>query len=285
MAKNFEESALACLSFLGIDMIELPRWNCCGTVHSLTCDDLIHQLAPIRNLIRVKEQNDKSVVTLCSMCYNTLKRANRLVKKDEEKLNKINDFMYRESVKYDGTIKVLHLLEIFANELGYSKIAKKIKIPLKGFKIAPYYGCLLLRPSEVGLDDPENPVVLRDFLESLGAEVINYPYETECCGSYHTVTNVGLVVERAYSILNSAIDQGAEALVLSCPLCDFNLDKRQKDVKEKFPNFESIPVFYFTQLLALSLGLDEKACRFELHFVDPRPLLKSKHLIAEIKNE
>lgn len=285
MAKNFEESALACLSSLGIDMIELPRWNCCGAVYSLTCDDLIHQVAPIRNLIRVKEQNDKSVVTLCSMCYNTLKRANKLVKEDEEKLNKINDFMYRENVRYDGTVEVLHLLEIFANEVGYSEIAKKIRTPLKGFKIAPYYGCLLLRPPEVGLDDPENPVILRDFLESLGAEVINYPYETECCGSYHTVANIELVVERAYNILNSAIDQGAEALVLSCPLCDFNLDNRQKEIKEKFSDFKSIPVFYFTQLLALSLGLEEKVCRFELHFVDPRPLLKGKRLIAETKNE
>jgi len=279
-AKNFEESALASLSFLGIDVVELPRWNCCGTVYSLTDDDLMHQIAPVRNLIRVKEQKDTRVVTLCSMCYNTLKRANNLVKEDEEKLNKLNDFMYRENVKYDGKVEVLHLLEVLKNEVGFSEVAKKVKRSLKGLRVANYYGCLLLRPPEVGLDDPEHPTILNDLLHSLGAEVIDYPYETECCGSYHTVVNVDLVVERAYDILNSAISQGAEAVVLSCPLCNFNLDNRQKEIKKKFPDFKGIPVFYFTQLLALSLGLDERVCRFELNFVNPYPLLKSKHLIT-----
>lgn len=282
MAKNFEDSALASLSSLGVEMVELPRWNCCGTVYSLTSDDLIHQLAPVRNLIRVKEQKNTRVVTLCSMCYHTLKRANKMVQEDSEKLDKLNNLMDREDVKYDGEVEVLHLLEILKDEIGFSQIAKKVKTPLKGLKVAPYYGCLLLRPQEVGLDDSENPTILKNFLESLGAEVIDYPYETECCGSYHTVVNIDLVVERAYDILSSAINQGAEAIVLSCPLCDFNLDNRQKEIKEKFSEFKGIPVFYFTQLLALSLGLKEKACRFDLNFVDPRPLLKSKHLTGGV---
>ena len=282
MAKNFEDSALASASSLGIEMIELPRWNCCGTVYCLTSDDLIHQVAPIRNLIRVKEQKDTRVVTLCSMCYHTLKRANKLVQEDNEKLDKLNNLMYREDVKYGGEVEVLHLLEILKNEVGFSQIAKKVKVPLKETKVAPYYGCLLLRPPEVGLDDAENPTILKDFLESIGAEVINYPYETECCGSYHTVVNVDLVVERTHDILSSAINQGAEAIVLSCPLCGFNLDNRQKEIKEKFSDFKNIPVFYFTQLLALSLGLEEKVCRFDLNFVDPRPLLKSKHLTGGV---
>lgn len=282
MAKNFEDSALASLSFLGIEMVELPRWNCCGTVYSLTSDDLIHQVAPIRNLIRVKEERDTRVVTLCSMCYHTLKRANKLVKEDKEKLDKLNDLMYREDVKYNGEVEVLHLLEILKNEVGFDQVSKKVNMTLKGLKVAPYYGCLLLRPPEVGLDDSESPTILKDFLESVGAEVIDYPYETECCGSYHTVVNINLVVERAYDILSSAISQKAEAIVLSCPLCGFNLDNRQKEIKEKFSDFTSIPVFYFTQLLALSLGLDEKVCRFELNFIDPRPLLKSKHLIGGV---
>lgn len=282
MAKNFEDSAIASLSFLGIEMVELPRWNCCGTVYSLTSDDLIHQVASIRNLIRVKEARDTRVVALCSMCYHTLKRANILVKEDKEKLDKLNNLMYEEDVKYNGEVEVLHLLEILKNEVGFDQVSNKVKMPLKGLKVAPYYGCLLLRPAAAGLDDPESPAILKDFLESVGAEAIDSPYETECCGSYHTVVNINLVVERAYDILSFAISQKAEAIVLSCPLCGFNLDHRQKEIKEKFPDFKSIPVFYFTQLLALSLGLDEKVCRFELNFIDPRPLLKNKHLIGEV---
>jgi len=282
MAKNFEDSAIASLSFLGIEMVELPRWNCCGTVYSLTSDDLIHQVAPIRNLIRVKEARDTRVVALCSMCYHTLKRANKLVKEDKEKLDKLNNLMYREDVKYNGEVEVLHLLEILKNEVGFDQVSKKVKMPLEGLKVAPYYGCLLLRPAEVGFDDPESPTILKNLLESVGAEAIDYPYETECCGSYNTVVNVNLVVERAHDILSLAISQKAEAIVLSCPLCGFNLDHRQKEIKEKFSDFKSIPVFYFTQLLALSLGLEEKVCRFELNFIDPRPLLKSKHLIGGV---
>ena len=131
MAKNFEDSALASLSSLDIEMKEFKRWNCCGTVYSLTSDDLIHQVAPIRNLIRVKEEKDTRVVTLCSMCYNTLKRANKLVKEDSEKLDKLNNLMDREDVKYNGEVEVLHLLEILKNEVGFSQIANKIKITIK----------------------------------------------------------------------------------------------------------------------------------------------------------
>ena len=141
MAKNFEDSALASMSSLGIEMVELPRWNCCGTVYCLTSDDLIHQVAPIRNLIRVKEQKNKRVVTLCSMCYHTLKRADKLVKEDREKLDKLNDFMDREDVKYGGEVEVLHLLEILKNEVGFNRITKKVKVSLEVLKVAPYYGC------------------------------------------------------------------------------------------------------------------------------------------------
>lgn len=279
-AKNFEDSAIASLSSLGIDLVELPRWNCCGTVYSLASDDLMHQLAPVRTLIRVKEQEAAKVVTLCSMCYNTLKRANKLVREDGEKLGKLNDFMDREQVKYTGDVEVLHLLEVLKTEVGFSEIAGRVNVPLQGLKVAPYYGCLLVRPAEVGIDDAEQPTILKDFLQALGAEVIDYPFETECCGSYHTTFNPELVARRAYQILHSAIDRGAEAIVSSCPLCHFNLDNRQKVVQQLFSGFEGIPVFYFTQLLAISLGLDARVCRFELHVVDPYALLRSKGVPA-----
>jgi len=280
-AKNFEDSTLASLKVLGVDLVELPRWNCCGTVYSLATDDLMHHLAPVRDLIRVKEEGAKRVVTLCSMCYNTLKQANDLVKADPEKLEKINQFMYREEVKYDGSVQVSHLLEVLRDEVGWEALKKKVTRPLKGLRIAPYYGCLLLRPTGVALDDPEEPTLLEKVLEALGVEVVDYPYKTECCGSYHTITNVGLVIERTYTILTSASQHGAEAIAVSCPLCDFNLDSRQKEVEDKFSGFEKIPVFYFSQLLSLALGLDVETCRFDLSFVDPYALLQAKSVISE----
>ncbi len=284
-ARNFETSALAVAEKLGIELIELSRWNCCGTVFSLTDDDLIHHVAPIRNLIRVQEmnknglvENDHRLVTLCSMCYNTLKRANIRVKEKPDDLKKINDFMYLEE-DYKGNVEVIHFLELI-KDIGFEKIKENVTNPFKGLKIAPYYGCMLLRPKEVGIDDPEEPVIQEELISALGAEVIDNPYKKVCCGSYQTIRDKQVVSNLAYDILTHAQNAGAEAISLSCPLCAFNLDSRQKEIKEKHSDFTRIPVFYFTQLMAIGFGLNEDYYGFDLNYVNPEPLLKEKNLIG-----
>lgn len=278
-AKNFEESALCSLNAIGVEVEELPRWNCCGTVFSLATDDLIHHVAPIRNLIRVKESNTDRVMTLCAMCYNTLKRANERVKADSESLDKINQFMYREEIDYEGDVKILHLLELLRDEIKFENISKKVTKPLKNLKVANYYGCLLVRPKEIGLDDVENPTVLENLMTALGADSIDFPYKTECCGAYQTVNNLEIIAERTYHILTSAQSQGAEVVTVSCPLCAFNLDHRQKETVQKYPEFKDIPILYFTQLMAIALGCPEESLRFDLNYIDPKPILKEKGLI------
>jgi heterodisulfide reductase subunit B len=278
-AKNFEDSTLCALEFLGIEVEELPRWNCCGTVFSLTTDDLIHHVAPIRNLIRVKESNSDSMMTLCAMCYNTLKRANERVKSEAEDLEKINDFMYREEVEYQGDVRIFHLLELLRDEIKFENVADKVKQPLRNLKVANYYGCLLVRPKEIGLDDVENPTVLENLMTVLGATPIDFPYKTECCSAYQTVDKPEIVAERTYHILTSAQEQGAEVVAVSCPLCAFNLDHRQKETIQKYPEFKNIPILYFTQILAVALGCSEESLRLDLHYVDPKPILKEKGLI------
>jgi heterodisulfide reductase subunit B len=278
-AKNFEDSALCSLKNLEVEVEELERWNCCGTVFSLATDDLIHHVAPIRNLIRVKEANTNKVMTLCAMCFNTLKRANERVRSDPESLDKINEFMYREEVEYQGDVKVLHLLEILRDEIKFENITKKVVKPLKNLKIANYYGCLLVRPKEIGLDDVENPTVLENLMTALGADAIDFPYKTECCASYQTVDKPEIVADRTYQILTSAQSQGAELVSLSCPLCAFNLDHRQKETVQKYPEFKNMPILYFTQLMALALGCPEKDLRLDLHYIDPKPILREKGLL------
>jgi len=279
-AKNLEESAIAAMKALDIELVELSNWNCCGTVFGMSTDDLLHQLAPLRNLLRVKEQGGDKVTTMCSMCYNTLKRANHLIREDEEKKTLLADFMSEEPVRYEGEVEVLHLLEVLRDTVGFEKIKEKVKVPLKGLKLDPYYGCMLIRPQEIGIDNMENPTIMEDLLTALGAEVIRDPMKTECCGSYHTVNAVEVVVDRGYGILSSALKRGADAMVLSCPLCDYNMDHRQREIAGKYVDFSNIPVFYFTQLLALALGLDAGVGRFDLNYVDPLPLLKEKGLVA-----
>ena len=277
-AKNFEDSAIASMAALGINLNEIPRWNCCGAVYSLADDDLIHQLAPVRDLIRVKEQEQGKVVVLCSLCFNTLKRANLLMRNDAEKRKTLNIFM-DEEIDYNGEVEVVHLLEVLRDDIGWKTISDRLKVPLKNLKLAPYYGCTLLRPQEVAIDQVERPTILRQLLQALGAEPIDFPFAAKCCGSFQVIGNREVALESAWNILSSAVRWQAEALVLSCPLCDFNLAGKQEEIKQKYREFKGIPTLYFTQLLALAFGLDSKVCRFELNYQDPRPLLESKGLL------
>ncbi|MGB8952391.1 MAG: CoB--CoM heterodisulfide reductase iron-sulfur subunit B family protein [Candidatus Aminicenantales bacterium] len=278
-AKNFEDSTLCSLHRLGIEVEELNRWNCCGTVFSLATDDLIHHVAPIRNLIRTREAGSDSVMTLCAMCYNTLKRANERMKRDPEGLEKINKFIDAENISYNGDVRVLHLLELLRDEIKFAAVTEKVVKPLKDLKVSSYYGCLLVRPKEIGFDDVENPRIMEDLMTALGADSVEFPHKTECCASYQTVDNPKIVAERTYTILSSAQSMGADVVAVSCPLCAFNLDTRQKETAQLHSEFKKIPVLYFSQLLAIALGCPENSLRFDLHFIDPKPILKLKGLL------
>jgi heterodisulfide reductase subunit B len=283
-AANFEISAIASARTLGTELIEIPRWNCCGTVFSLTSDDLIHHVAAIRNLIRVQEMNREGtvddeyrLVTLCSMCFNTLKRADLRMRENPDNLKTINDFMNLEK-DYEAKVEVVHLLELL-RDIGPEAIAGKVKTPLSGLRIAPYYGCMLLRPKEIGIDDPEEPTIQNDILTALGADVVYNNYMKMCCGSYQTMHDKHAVAGLAYDILTHAQADGAQAISTSCPLCAFNLDNRQKVIKEIHPEFEEIPVFYFTQLMALAFGLDTAAYGFEHNQVSVERLLREMEIL------
>jgi heterodisulfide reductase subunit B len=217
-----DSTARTVMKHLGIELVELSRWTCCGTFFGLAEDNLTSQIAPIRNMIRTREDGFNEVVTICSMCFNTLKRANLLFKRDKEKADRLNAFMYEEE-NYKGDIEVKHLLELLAKEVDLESLRKKIAKPLSGLKIAPYYGCTLLRPDEVAIDEnPEKPVILSDLIYSLGAEAVEDPYMTECCGSYLTVKDKHLVADRTNKIIGSMSRKDVDLIMVSCPLCQFN---------------------------------------------------------------
>lgn len=271
-AKGFEDSAIKVSEELEINLKELSRWNCCGTVYSLTDDNLMKQLGPVRNLIRAKDEGYDRLYTLCSMCDNTLKRTNKLVKEDEEKLDKINNFMDQEN-DYGADVEVRHYLELLRDELEWTTVSDKVANPLEGLNVAPYYGCMLTRPKEIGLDDPHEPTVFDELVESLGGTPVDFPYEAECCGSYNTVDNEEMVLRKTQTITAGAGKSGADVIITACPLCHFNLDRRQADLLEVAPNHDPVPVLYFTQLMAVAFGHPEVS-KFEEHAIDPRELFE-----------
>jgi heterodisulfide reductase subunit B len=269
-ARGFDNALRASAQALGVDLVELPEWNCCGATFPLLADNVLDLAGPARVLVAAREAGDTLAVA-CTTCYNVLRRTNRAIASDEEKREKLNFFIEAE---YEGDLQVLDVLQVLRDEVGFENIARVVKRPLTGLKAAAYYGCMVLRPAaEVAYDDPENPHTLDDLLGALGAEAIHYPHKGECCGSYLAVISAEVTTEMSYTVLSSAQKSGAQAVVTNCPLCQFNLDRQQVEIGRRHAGYQSIPVFYFSQLLGMALGLDTDDFGWGQHYVDPRPIL------------
>ena len=278
-AKNLESSALASLHALDIEVEELERWNCCGAVFSLASDDLIHMVGPARNLVRAKEQGADKIVTLCSMCYNTLARVNQLMKTDIEKRDTINRFMDDE-VDYNGEVEVVHFLTLLKEEIGWEGIKKKVTNPLTDLKIASYYGCTLQRPESVGIEPLGSFSLMNELFAALGAEVVELSDADKCCGSYQVMCEDPGNNKAAAKIINNAVNCGAETIATSCPLCEFNLGKQQDELLNQLNISARVPTLYFTQLLAMALGVSPEECQLELNDIHAVELLESKNYLV-----
>lgn len=244
-AKNLDHYARACAEILGFTLEEIPDWQCCGGVYPLGSDEIASKLSSVRALNDAKEQG-RDLITVCSACHHVLKRVNDDMKNVPDICNRANAYMQLPE-PYRGETKVVHYLEVLRDVVGFDNLKKKVTNPLTGRKIGAYYGCLLLRPSEVlAFDDPENPRILEDFLRALGAEPVVYPYRNECCGGYISLKDKELSAGMCQRIADSAAGFGADCLVTACPLCKYNLGRNGK-----------LPVVYFTELLAQALGVKE----------------------------
>ncbi|MDH4226630.1 MAG: CoB--CoM heterodisulfide reductase iron-sulfur subunit B family protein [Deltaproteobacteria bacterium] len=268
VAKGFDLSAKESSRALGFELEELRQWNCCGATFPLTPDNVMALTAPAKVLSLARKAGEK-VTTLCSVCYNVLKRTNHALKGDKEKRSVVNGFIEEE---YDASLNIVHYLEVLRDDVGFDKVKAAVKRPLKGIKAAAYYGCMLLRPAkEVGIDNHEAPVIIENLMKALGAEPIDFPNKIECCGAHLAMDRADVVEKLSGSVIESAVGMGAEMIVTSCPLCQYNLETAQAKSVGK-----TVPVVYFTQLLGLALGQDEKMLEFEKNKWDARPLLKEK---------
>ena len=285
-SSHLDRSARDAAMKLGFELDELDTWTCCGAVPPVSKERVMNLIAPSRILKNVRDSGRTVLITICDFCYNTLKRTN-FIRSDEIIRKRVNAFLSDDTPErdylekddsiwedYTGEVRVIHLMEYLRDELGYEKITASLKRSLKGLKIAPYYGCVMLRPqNEIQLDDPENPSIIEDFITALDAKPVKYPFRTECCGSYLSVSSPDASTRLCYRILTSARDSGADAIVVSCPLCFYNLDSRQKAITEGYSDFKPVPILYFTQLLSIALGVEYDRQGFEKHYVDVTPLL------------
>ena len=245
-AKDLDRYAVRSAEALGVTLEEIENWQCCGGVFTTAKDEIATKLSSVRILKSAKEK-EQPLVTVCSACHNVVKQTNHAMQNDKEFADKVNRYMAADG-SYDGSTTVYHYLEMLRDVVGYDALREKVTAPLKGKKIAAYYGCLLLRPSSVmRMDDPENPTIMEDLIRAMGAEPVVYANRNECCGGYVVMESPALAAKKSSAVAENAKAAGADMIVTACPLCRYNLIKNGCD----------IPVVYFTELLAEALGVKE----------------------------
>ena len=244
-AKDLDLYAYKSAAALGVTLEEIENWQCCGGVFTSSKDEIATKLSSVRVLSAAKEKG-QDLCTVCSACHNVVKQTNHALRTDAEFAGKVNRYM--NDTPYYGETNVYHYLEMLRDVVGFDKVKAAVKSPLKGKKIAAYYGCLLLRPSGVmAMDDPENPRIMEDFIRAIGADAVVYANRNECCGGYVTMESPEFAKKKSSSVVENAKRAGAEMIITACPLCLYNLKKSGCD----------IPVVYFTELLAEALGVKE----------------------------
>lgn len=276
-------SVEAVCSELGIELEEVEDWVCCGATPSHATNHFLSVALPVRNLAFARRTGD-SVVVACAACYNRMKVANHEILEDRELMRKVSDAIGTE---YDGSVKVLHLIEVLMRDYGLERIREKAEMAkslkqkdLSKLKVACYYGCLLVRPPKImDFDDPDDPSSMDLLVEAVGASPIRWEFKTECCGGIMGFSRVEIVHKLVKDILEEAKGRGADVIAVACPLCQSNLDLRQREVERKFSREFGIPILYFTQVLGLGLGLPRKALGLNKLIVDPVPILKERGVI------
>jgi heterodisulfide reductase subunit B2 len=274
-AGDFHSSAKAVMKALGLEMPEVPDWTCCGSTAAHQTDPLLALALPAKNLLAAR---GNTVAVCCAACYSRLKTANHEISRSAESRGQVASVL---GADYEGQTPVMHLLEILARDIGTRALAQAVRKPLRGLRVVSYYGCLLTRPPDVtAFDDPENPMLMDRVLAAAGADVVDWPHKTECCGAGYSITDVSIVTKLTREILAMAKAAGADCIATACPLCQLNLDMRQKDTERDAGEHYGLPVFYFTQLLGLALGLSPKALGLKSLVVSPKALLTARGIGA-----
>ena len=269
-AKEFGESTHLVAEALGIELVEIADWNCCGATSAHNLDHELSVSLPARNL-GIAEKMGLDVVAPCAACYNRMRSAEVEMKGNAALRDEINS---RLEKKYTGAVTVRSALEVFTMPEVMEKVAASIRRPLSGLKPACYYGCLLVRPPKVlGFDDAEAPCSMDRAMESVGAEPIDWYFKNECCGASFGLSKSEIVVKLVGDIISNARKHGANCIVTACPLCMTNLEMRQAAAGKIRGEDLTMPVFYFTELLGLAMEVPGVKKCFASHLVDVNPAL------------
>ncbi|MFP3868959.1 MAG: CoB--CoM heterodisulfide reductase iron-sulfur subunit B family protein [Desulfobacteraceae bacterium] len=294
-ARDYADSIIGIARLLNVQLEELEDWSCCGATAAHSLNEFLSLALPIRNLLLAEAQG-QDVVVPCGLCFNRLKTAEKALLGPEAATIMSRYLQYLAPVTepdaeleakaapseiiYQGKIKIWDLLDYFTQEAMLAIIRKKIKRPLQGLKVVCYYGCLVARPPRITDNiNYENPVNMDRLVEVLGAEPYPWSHKTDCCGAGFAFCDPDLVDTLVQRLYERALEADAECFVVSCQMCQANLDLCQSRISQKFGKNYYLPVLYFTDLLGLALGHPEVRAWLDRHFINPSPLLLHKGLL------
>jgi len=275
-ASAYHQSTLAVAEPLGIELSEVEDWNCCGATEYFSINLLPAYALVARNLALASQQPENGqLVAPCSACFLNLTKTDRYMLDSPQLAEQVNQALEAGGLHYKpGSVRVRHLLDIVVNDVGYDVVAARVSRPLKGLRVAPYYGCLIVRPGYQSMfDDPEYPTTLDKLLEVLGAEVVDFPLKAHCCGGHMTQISQPVAFELIRRLLKNAADYEADVIATLCPMCQLNLDAYQDGVNSLFKTNYYIPILYFTQLMGLAFGMPATKLGFGKEFVNARAAL------------
>jgi len=271
-ASEFDVSLRAICDKLGIELEEPEKWICCGSTPAHALSKLLGISLPWQNLVEIEKLGLSEVVVPCASCFARFKTAQAEVKNDGELGDKIEEIV---DGKLPNNIKVCHPLEIFSEETMLGEMPKLVERDLSRLKIACYYGCLLTRPPKVmQFDNCEYPQSMDKVLQSMGIETVDWSYKTECCGAAFSLTRTDIVLKLCSQILEDAKLVGANGIAVACPLCHANLDMRQEEIEKQYGKDYQLPIFYFSQLMGLTMGISYEELGLDKHFVEPRKVIE-----------
>ncbi|HOX27217.1 MAG TPA: CoB--CoM heterodisulfide reductase iron-sulfur subunit B family protein [Candidatus Krumholzibacteria bacterium] len=269
-SREYLESLTAIAPKLGLELTEVPDWNCCGATAAHSLNAKLALALPARNLALAERAGITDLLVPCSACYARLMATHEELDRDEERKREIADII---ELPLQAGPKIVSILDVLSTD----GVAGRVSRPF-AHRVACYYGCYLTRPPKLStLARTEDPREMDDLVRAAGAEPVAWAFKTECCGAGLSITRTDLVAELAGRVLDDAERRGAEAIVVACPMCHTNLDLRRDAIDAHRGRRSRLPVLYLTQLIGLALGLDERALGLHRHHVpvrfrpDPQP--------------
>jgi len=273
--KEYDSTLRAVFDILKIDIVDLKTWICCGSTMAHHSSRLLSLSLPLKNLSEVEKAGLNAIIAPCSACYAQFKAAQHEIEENPEIKKKVEHII---EYQFKGKVEVYHPLEVLARDDVISRMPGLVKRNLSGFKIACYYGCLLVRPPKVTRfkDECEYPMSMDNILKACGFKTIDWSYKTDCCGGSLSITKPEIIKKLSKLIFDDAKAAGADAIANPCIFCQMNLDSRQQEIEKSYGTSYRLPVLYFSQLVALALGVPFKKLMFQKHFLNPGVLLKNQ---------